>query len=73
MAEIIKENFDIEVKLVPSAGGAFEVSLDGHLIFSRLDERRFPETEEILRLIRGHSEQQGNIDAMKNAFRIKRD
>jgi selenoprotein W-related protein len=33
--------------LVPSDGGRFEVSLDGSLIYSKLETGRFPEYEEI--------------------------
>ncbi|MDP9383476.1 MAG: Rdx family protein [Chloroflexota bacterium] len=36
------------VTLVPSSGGIFEVSLDGKLIFSKKQQGRFPEDEEIL-------------------------
>ncbi|MDQ7826786.1 MAG: Rdx family protein [Candidatus Eremiobacteraeota bacterium] len=71
MAELIKEHFsDIEVKLVASAGGAFEIYLEGSIIFSKLDERRFPTDEEILTIIRKHGEKRSNIDAMRNNFRF---
>ena len=36
-----------ELKLVPSGGGAFEVSVNGKLIFSKLEEGRFPEPLEL--------------------------
>jgi selenoprotein W-related protein len=36
-----------ELKLVPSGGGAFEVSVNGKLIFSKLEEGRFPEPKEL--------------------------
>lgn len=39
--------------LVASAGGAFEVSVDGDLIYSKLQMGRFPEDGEIIELIRG--------------------
>ena len=35
------------VDIVPSSGGAFEVSLDGDLIYSKLKTGRFPEPEEV--------------------------
>lgn len=35
------------LKLVPSGGGAFEVSVNGQLIFSKLKEGRFPEPKEL--------------------------
>ncbi len=36
-----------ELKLIPSGGGAFEVSVNGKLIFSKLEEGRFPEPKEL--------------------------
>jgi selenoprotein W-related protein len=33
--------------LVPSTGGRFEVSIDGNLIYSKLQTGRFPEYQEI--------------------------
>ncbi|MGA8016280.1 MAG: Rdx family protein [Candidatus Dormiibacterota bacterium] len=41
-----------EIRLLPSSGGRFEVSLDGELIFSKLRLDRTPEPGEIDRLIR---------------------
>lgn len=40
-----------DLKLVPSGGGCFEVSVNGKLIFSKLKENRFPEPKELKRLI----------------------
>lgn len=42
-----------EMKLVPSVGGRFEVSVNGKLIFSKLKEGRFPEPKELQQLIEG--------------------
>ncbi len=39
------------LKLVPAGGGAFEVSVNGKLIFSKLSEGRFPEVKELKQLI----------------------
>ena len=36
-----------DLKLVPSGGGAFEVSVNGKLIISKLEEGRFPEPQEL--------------------------
>ncbi len=36
-----------KLTLVPSDGGRFEISLDGTLIYSKLETGRFPEYEEI--------------------------
>jgi selenoprotein W-related protein len=41
-----------EVALIPGANGIFEVRLDGETIFSRRQQRRFPESKEIKQLVR---------------------
>lgn len=38
--------------LVPSDGGKFEVSVDGRLVFSKLETHRHPEPGEVLGLVR---------------------
>ena len=38
--------------LVPSTGGRFEVSIDGNLIYSKLQTGRFPEYQEIRKHIK---------------------
>ena len=50
MTESILKEFkqDIEsLTLVPSDGGKFEFSIDGNLVYSKLEEGRFPEYNEI--------------------------
>ena len=44
-----------EFKLVPSDRGRFEVSVDGDLIFSKVQEGRFPEYDEIKAAIAARS------------------
>ena len=39
------------VALVPSDGGKFEVSVDGTLIYSKLQTRRHPDPGEVVRLV----------------------
>ncbi|NLX98675.1 MAG: SelT/SelW/SelH family protein [Rhodopirellula sp.] len=41
-----------EVALVPGTGGVFEVRLDDEIIWSRADERRFPESKELKQFVR---------------------
>jgi selenoprotein W-related protein len=41
-----------EIRLVPSSGGRFEVSLDGELVFSKAALDRHAEPGELSRLIR---------------------
>ncbi len=43
------------IELVPGSKGAFEVSLDDDLVFSKKEKRRFPEDEEILTPLRGRT------------------
>jgi selenoprotein W-related protein len=55
MASLLKEFEDriARITLVPSDGGRFEVSLDGALIYSKLQSGRHAEEGEIVGLIRG--------------------
>jgi selT/selW/selH-like putative selenoprotein len=48
LAAALRERFDgIEVDLVQSSGGAFEVRRDDDLVFSKLQKGRFPEDDEV--------------------------
>jgi selT/selW/selH-like putative selenoprotein len=38
---------EVQIDLVPSKGGAFEVSVDGRKVFSKLALKRFPAYREI--------------------------
>jgi len=38
-----------EIALHAGAGGAFEVSIDGEQIYSKLETKRYPELSEILK------------------------
>lgn len=48
----IKKEFDIEPALIKSGGGAFEVKVDGDLIYSKLSTGRFPDDDEIISAIK---------------------
>ena len=50
-AELKKSLTTIEISLVPSGGGVFEVALDEKLIFSKKALNRFPEDGEIKKLV----------------------
>lgn len=54
MASLLKEFEDqtSQITLVPSDGGRFEVTLDGALLYSKLQTGRHAEEGEIARLIR---------------------
>ena len=52
--DALLEQFDAniaEATLKPSTGGRFEVSVDGSLVFSKLELDRFPEDGELLTLV----------------------
>jgi len=52
LEEELKEELDIEVELIASSGGVFEIVLDGKNIFSKKALNRFPNDGEISDLIR---------------------
>jgi selenoprotein W-related protein len=68
MAQELLTTFEQElgsVALSPAAGGVFEVTVDGALVWSRKDIGRFPDIKELKQLVRdrvapgrnlGHSE-----------------
>lgn len=45
---MLKLERDIDATLIPGKGGEFEVTSDGSLVFSKKQEGRFPDTEEVL-------------------------
>jgi len=52
--DLLLEKYELEISeitLVPSSGGRFEVSVDGELVFSKLEQKRFPEESELLDLV----------------------
>ena len=44
---MLQERYGAEVELVPGVGGAFEITVDGRLAFSKKQSGRFPTDEEI--------------------------
>lgn len=49
MADAVSTKFgkEVEVELIPSSGGVFEVSLDGKLLYSKQKTGRFPDQKEL--------------------------
>ena len=47
MRNLLKQKAD-KAKIEPGRVGAFEISRDGSLVFSKLDIGRFPTDEEVL-------------------------
>ncbi|MCU0620137.1 MAG: Rdx family protein [Gemmatimonadales bacterium] len=55
MAELTREFPGIETRLVPSSGGVFEVTVNGHLVFSKKQLGRHAAPGEVARAIRERS------------------
>ena len=53
MGEELQKRLGAEVDLVAGSNGIFDVSLDGRMIFSKFEQGRFPEPDEIVTLIKG--------------------
>jgi len=52
VAAELKEAYpDVDIKMVPSSGGVFEVTADGRLVFSKKALKRHAEPGEIVRLL----------------------
>lgn len=54
MADLL-EQFEAEIEkmtLVPSSGGSFEISVNGDLIYSKMETRRHAEPGEVVGLVR---------------------
>lgn len=51
LADQLKETFSAEVELIKGDAGAFEIVVDGNLIFSKMDLGRFPEEGEVVKLL----------------------
>ena len=48
----LKQNFpNMEISLISSGGGVFEIVLGGKLVFSKKAINRFPEKGEVVRII----------------------
>jgi selenoprotein W-related protein len=57
MAELLKD-FEPEIRsvtLVPSDGGRFEVTVNGTLLYSKLQTGRHAEPGEVVKLLRAHA------------------
>jgi selenoprotein W-related protein len=47
----LKRELAADTELIPSLGGVYEVEVDGQIIFSKKELRRFPRDGEIIQLI----------------------
>ncbi|HIE64963.1 MAG: SelT/SelW/SelH family protein [Nitrospira sp.] len=50
-----------EVALCPASGGAFEIQVDGVVLWSRKERGRFPESKEIKQLVRDRISPEKNL------------
>ena len=49
MAESIKDRLGVETELVKGAGGIFDVTVDGELVYSKAKTGDFPDNDTLLR------------------------
>ena len=56
MAAEIEKELNIDVELKPGELHSFDVLVDDKMIFSKFEEGRFPEPEEIIEVIRSYLE-----------------
>ena len=52
MAELV-EGLGEKAQLIEGAGGIFDVKVDGKLVYSKHQTGRFPDSGEVLKLIKG--------------------
>jgi selenoprotein W-related protein len=52
LAAELQDAFGVDAELVPGSGGAFEVTVDDTLVFSKHNTGRFPQSGEVVRLIK---------------------
>lgn len=48
----MKNGLGAETEMVPGSGGIFDVEKDGDMVFSKHEKGRFPETGEVLALLK---------------------
>ena len=51
LGDELKKNLGADIELVAGANGIFDVSLDGNMIYSKLEQGRFPQPNDIIELI----------------------
>jgi selT/selW/selH-like putative selenoprotein len=52
LAASLKQEFGVEAELIRGTNGVFDVAVDGQLVFSKHQLRRFPEDGEVEAAIR---------------------
>ena len=51
LGDELKKNLGADIELVAGSNGIFDVSLDGNMIYSKLEQGRFPQPNDIIELI----------------------
>jgi selenoprotein W-related protein len=52
LGEELKKNLGAEIELIAGSNGIFDISLDGKMIFSKFDKGRFPQPDEVIKLVK---------------------
>ncbi len=52
MGEELQKQLGAEIELVAGSNGVYDVAVDGKMIFSKFEQGRFPQIDEIIRLVR---------------------
>jgi selT/selW/selH-like putative selenoprotein len=52
MGDELKKSLDADIELIAGSNGVYDVTVDGRMIFSKFEQGRFPQADEIISLIR---------------------
>ena len=52
MGDELKKEFAAEINFIAGAGGVYDISVNGKMLFSKFEKGRFPESGEIADLIK---------------------
>ena len=47
----MKKNLGADIELIAGSNGIFDITLDGNMIYSKLEQGRFPQPDDIIELI----------------------
>jgi len=48
----LKKNLGAEIELIAGSNGVFDITVDGRMIYSKFEQGRFPQSQEIINRIR---------------------
>jgi selT/selW/selH-like putative selenoprotein len=52
MGDELKKNLGAEIELIAGSNGVFDITVDGRMIYSKFEQGRFPQSQEIINRIR---------------------